>query len=184
MRGMKSEEGNRTIRSDGYAIVYHPGWPSAWKSGKNKGWVMEHKYVIEKSIGRLLTRSDIVHHKNHDRSDNRIENLELMNRRSHARKHAEEAGKQIGKQLCSICGRETTYSTGNKRRINYCLDCFRKMSKKTEYPTIEQLIQDCKKYGYVSVGKKLGVSDNAVRKHIRKLGFNPPESDVSHRKSK
>ena len=40
-------------------------------------WVLEHRYVIEQSIGRKLHKQERVHHKNGNRSDNRLENLEL-----------------------------------------------------------------------------------------------------------
>src|SRR3990167_11502147 len=50
--------------------------------------IFEHRYVMEKALNRRLGRFEIIHHKNHDRLDNRLENLELTNPSKHGLTHS------------------------------------------------------------------------------------------------
>lgn len=46
-----------------------------------------HRWIMEQKIGRKLDYNEIVHHINEDKSDNRIDNLEIISRAEHARLH-------------------------------------------------------------------------------------------------
>ena len=47
----------------------------------DRGWVKQHRLVMERQIGRQLERHEIVHHRNGVRHHNRLSNLELCIRR-------------------------------------------------------------------------------------------------------
>lgn len=49
--------------------------------------MLEHRVAMENYMGRALRRSEVVHHKNQIKIDNRIENLEVMSRKNHTRHH-------------------------------------------------------------------------------------------------
>lgn len=78
--------GHKKKRKDGYVYVYVPNHPNTTK----QGYVMEHILVMEKHIGRYLKSDEVVHHINHIRDDNKIENLQLMTFKEHASLHMKE----------------------------------------------------------------------------------------------
>lgn len=47
----------------------------------------EHRHIMEQALGRKLGRYEVVHHKNGDPKDNRLENLEVMPLAEHSRHH-------------------------------------------------------------------------------------------------
>jgi hypothetical protein len=83
-------KGGRWQRNDGYIWVHRPDHPN-----NRKGYVLEHRLVLETQLGRLLLPSEIAHHINGVRDDNRPENLEVMTRSTHMKLHKKGASRDV-----------------------------------------------------------------------------------------
>lgn len=91
--------GHEKKRGDGYIKVYVPDHPHA----TSDGYVMKHVLVMERKIGRFLNPDEVVHHINHIRDDNRIENLTLMTKHDHMSMHMIERHAERRKNNAKQC---------------------------------------------------------------------------------
>ena len=55
--------------------VRAPEW--ALPMARKDGYIMEHRLLMAERVGRLLTRTEVVHHVDHDPLNNDLANLEL-----------------------------------------------------------------------------------------------------------
>lgn len=71
-------KGGKYITGDGYLDILTPNHPYC----NSRGYVEEHRLVMEKHLGRVLLPTERIHHINGIKTDNRIENLMLFSNHS------------------------------------------------------------------------------------------------------
>ncbi len=76
---------NRVIDSNGYAVL--------WDEGFTKR-IGEHRYVVSRHLNRELESTEIVHHKDHDKLNNELDNLVIMSVHDHSSYHGKNRQKR------------------------------------------------------------------------------------------
>lgn len=148
-----------------------------------KGYVYEHIVVAEEVLGRPCRDTEVVHRLNGRRDDNRSKNLLVLERTMHSILHAwmsagavyEGVGLLCPLRLdepkhkeprdCLVCGK-TIQSTNNDKHCSN--ECRGFSSRKAVHPSVEVLKEEMSKYTWEDLGRKYGVSSNAVRKWAKK----------------
>jgi transposase-like protein len=77
----------KKIDKTGYVLILNPN-----RTIEKPQYVREHRYVMEQHLGRKLTKTEHVHHINGIRTDNRLENLQIVQNNRH-----------FGEVVCPYC---------------------------------------------------------------------------------
>lgn len=128
-----------------------------------------------------------IHHNDGDRTNNNLDNLKLLccNCHSQTDNWRGKSNKEFHSSSPEID------PTEKNTKLNQCLNCYnlindkskfcsvecsnkynsslRKQATKIEWPSYNDLINLVNSLGYSAAGRQLGVSDNAIRKHIKYL---------------
>lgn len=93
--------GGKTVTNRGYRKLLAHGHPRADRDG----YVLEHILVIEKLIGRYLKAGEVVHHRDGNKLNNSVDNLDLFKSHAdHLRYEADERGRRTISMSCGFCG--------------------------------------------------------------------------------
>jgi predicted RNA-binding Zn-ribbon protein involved in translation (DUF1610 family) len=109
-----SWKGGRSVTGSGYVQVLIPRDDPFAEMRASNGYVLEHRLVMARALGRPLKPSETVHHINGDSADNRIGNLQLRQGR-----HGKGAAFQ-----CLDCGSHNVVSVAIQDAHLYsCAKC-------------------------------------------------------------
>lgn len=81
-----------------------PGEPYRRVKLSDGSVVREHRFMMEQKLGRKLDRNELVHHKDGDKTNNNLANLELLGHGDHIREHKKPAATKT--LTCPGCGKK------------------------------------------------------------------------------
>ncbi len=100
-----------------------------------------HRRIFSEHVGHDLQKSDVVHHRNGNKTDNQIENLELKARSSHASDHGKKSDAELYEvRECLHCGADfrvrRKYIRCKKRKTPYAY-CSRSCGTEAQWARIK-----------------------------------------------
>ncbi len=101
----------------------------------SEGLYPSHRIIVENNLGRYLDKKENVHHKNENKKDNTLANLEVLLVDDHVRLHCKDRQVQNIKCQCNYCGDNfelspTTYRLRTRRNKTGKIFCSRSCGSK------------------------------------------------------
>lgn len=167
-----------------YLMVYQPGHHRA----KVNGMVYVHILEAEKMLGRPLQEKEIVHHEDENKHNNSQDNLYVFaTSADHTRYHHSGVKVKVDDywvspvedRYCTACGNKLIFGRGKSSKMIYCsTKCRQEAAQTVDRPSKEELLSLIKNSSFSAVGKKYGVSDNAIRKWCKAYGLPHRKQDI------
>lgn len=139
----------------------------------SRGRILEHRYVMSQHLGRDILSTEIVHHKDENKKNNDLSNLELLTYAEHAKLH-HRTGRTWFTLVCVCCGMEfKREKKGIHKNTRYCSrSCSVKSQDKTTIS--EDKISKIRELrlmilSYAKIALIINVDRNTVGKYVRLL---------------
>jgi hypothetical protein len=153
-----------------YKYVINKSHPKA----NSEGQVYLHIIIAEEKLGRQLLPNEVVHHKDFNKLNNDPSNLMVFaTKNDHTRFHMNDCNESFlllnsdgayfckeREHVCKDCGIKISKDACR------CTNCAHKHERKVNRPAPDELLNMLVGYhgNFTEVGKRYGVTDNAVRK--------------------
>jgi len=117
-------------------VVKAPSWYK--RKTHSNGYIYEHRYIVEEILGRYLKENEVVHHRDEDKLNNEVDNLEVKDKKTHDGEHTAMRGRAVVSLRCPTCGvlfdrdRRTTHLVKGGRATfcsRRCIGGFRGFSR-------------------------------------------------------
>lgn len=139
------------------------------------GYVLLHRIIVENHLNRLLNTNEVVHHKDHNKKNNAIDNLEVLDSLEHVKVHAKEKIKQWVKLKCPWCKKEFNLPRNqsflvkkNKYNCNCCSSsCRGKLSRYIQLYGITHKLESAISENLLAVYTKCKDEDNSEETHLQ-----------------
>lgn len=161
----------KIIKKGDYLYASVPEHPYCTKNG----YVLLHRIVMENHLGRILKPGEVVHHKNGNKKDNDISNLELLTNSVHSTMHNRERGRKYVLLRCPECKavfevpkNESFISKGTC--ATFCSkSCSGKFSRKVQLNGLTEEMKNAISENLISEYKKYYSNDNYEKTDLQQV---------------
>ena len=132
----------------------------------NSGRVYNHRHQASIKLGRWIKTDEHVHHKDSNKLNNSLDNLEVLSASEHASMHKDTNPRaELNCLICNTLFKQT--SAIQKFCSTKCSSISQVKNKEITKELLDELIPTM---SWVKLGKLFGYSDNGIKKRAKALG--------------